>query len=69
MRRTGTMTPDGHGGFNIVLSDPKNGVIEIIVKIGVSAVASVAGGALAALGSWGMQKIIEMKEKAEDKKA
>ena len=69
MKRTGTMTPDGHGGFNIELSDPKNGVIGTIIKIGVSAVASVAGGALAAFGSWGMQKIIEMKEKAKNKKA
>lgn len=26
MKRTGTMTPDGKGGFNIELNEPKKGI-------------------------------------------
>ena len=63
MKKTGTMTPDGHGGFKIELSDPKKGVMEVLVSLGF---AFVTGG-VTYLGQWVMQKYLEKNEEAEDK--
>ena len=62
MKKTATATPDGHGGFNIVFSDPKKGVMDVLVNLGF---AFVTGG-VTYLGQWAMQKYLE-KEEAKDK--
>lgn len=65
MKKTATATPDGHGGFNIVFSDPKKGVTELLVSLGF---AFVTGG-ITYLGQWAMQKILEKNEEANKDKA
>lgn len=65
MKRTGTMIPDGHGGFKIEISDPKKGVTEVLVSLGF---AFLTGG-ITYLGQWAMQKMLEKNEEAENKKA
>lgn len=65
MKMKGTMTPDRRGGFNIELSDSKNGVTGVLVSLGFA----IATGGASYFGSWAMQKMLEKKEKAKNKKA
>lgn len=41
MKRTGTMTPDGKGGYNIELNDPKRGFVDLLVTVGGAAATTV----------------------------
>ena len=59
MKRTGTMTPDGKGGFNIELNDPKKGFVDVALTLAFSA----AAGAATTAGGWLVTKFLKKLDK------